>query len=296
MKGIILAAGRGTRLGAITTGIGGSGVGISKPLAPVFDKPTIYYPLTDLMSLGIRDILVIAAPDNVDQFRSLLGDGDNLGISISYAVQPVPRGIGEAFIIAEDFIGNDSVALAFGDNVFSGENFTRTLASCKEPVGANVFAIYVNDPENFGVATFDREGRVTSLEEKPTQPQSNYAVVGFYLYDNTVVQKAKQITPSARGELEITDINKLYLEEGTLHATVLDSDTHYFDTGNAEALFEATEHVRELQRRTNRPFGSPELIALTKGYITPFQFKELVSDTLRKSSYGKMLAKFITTD
>lgn len=293
-KAIILAAGRGTRLGPITCGIGGTGTGISKPLAQVYDKSTIFYPLTDLMSAGIREILVIASPDNVDQFRALLGDGKNLGISISYDIQPEPKGIAEAFIIAEDFIGDDNVALIFGDNIFSGKHFSDTLAAtAARHCGATVFAYYVNTPEDFGVVEFDDEGVAISLEEKPASPKSNYAVVGVYFYDSSVVEIAKNLTPSDRGELEITDVNKAYLERNQLNVVTLDSDTHWFDTGNAEALFEAAEHVREYQKRTNTLLGSPEAMALKKGFISLEDFDDLVSSTLRKSDYGKRLAKLV---
>ena len=293
MKGIILAAGRGTRLGAITCGIGGSGIGISKPLAPVYDKPTIYYPLTNLMSAGVREIMVIASPDNVGQFRDLLGDGKNIGITLTYAVQPKPRGIAEAFIIAKDFIGDDDVALIFGDNVFSGEHFNETLAQSTRPHGATVFATYVRRPQEFGVVTFDANGNAIALEEKPKHPTSNYAVVGVYFYDSSVVEVAQSITPSARGELEITDVNKVYLERGQLNVVTLDSDTHWHDTGNEIDLAKASDHVREHQGRTNTLLGSPEAMALKMGHITMEEFGALVSPTFRKSNYGKALMRLL---
>ena len=293
-KAIILAAGRGTRLGPITCGIGGSGIGISKPLAQVFDKPTIYYPLSDMIAAGIIEILVIASPDNVDQFESLLGDGANLGISISYEVQVEPKGIAEAFSIGKDFIGNDGVALIFGDNVFSGAGFSRQLAeAANNNAGATVFAYHVNDPENFGVVEFDDQGKAVSLEEKPTQPRSDYAVVGVYFYDNSVVEIAENLTPSDRGELEITDVNIEYLKRGGLNVVTLNSDTHWYDTGNARALFDASVHVKEFQERTGDLKGSPELTAFRCGRINREQFSDLVSPTLRKSDYGKKLVDLV---
>lgn len=288
MKGIILAAGRGTRLGPITCGIGGTHIGASKPLVPTFDKPTIYYPLSDLVSAGIRDILVIAAPDNVDQFAGLLGDGSSLGISLSYTVQPKPRGIAEAFVIAEQFIGNDDVMLAFGDNIFSGKRFTSQLRESTQPTGATVFAYHVNNPSAFGVVEFDRQMRAISLEEKPSHPKSDFAVVGIYAYDNRVVDIAKQLTPSQRGELEITDVNKAYLEAGLLDVRVLDSDTNWFDTGTPESLLGAAVYVDEFQRRTGELLGSPEAAAYQAGTIDRGQLIELAA-TQQKTAYGRRL-------
>ena len=293
MKGIILAAGKGTRLGATTCGIGKSGTGISKPLVPTYDKPTIYYPLSDLISANIRDIMVIAAPDNVDQFRNLLGDGSDLGISISYEIQPKPEGIAQAFIIAEDFIGNDDVALIFGDNIFSGNRFSETLKTCTNPSGATVFAYHVNNPEEFGVVEFDQNMQAVSVEEKPTQPKSHYAIVGIYFYNSGVIKVAKSIKPSARGELEITDVNKVYLDEGQLNVTLLDSDTNWFDTGTAESLSEASDYVRTHQKRTEQLLGSPEANAYRAGFISRDQLLSL-AEPLKKSSYGKSLIQLAT--
>lgn len=293
MKGIILAAGKGTRLGAMTCGIGKGGTGVSKPLIPTYDKPTIYYPLSDLISAGIRDILVIAAPDNVHQFRNLLGDGANLGVSISYDIQPQPEGIAQAFVIAEDFIGNDNVALTFGDNIFSGKRFSETLKTCTNPNGARVFAYHVNNPEDFGVVEFDKDMQVISVEEKPTQPKSHNAIVGIYFYDSTVVNIAKQVQPSARGELEITSVNEAYLREGRLNVTVLDSDTNWFDTGTAESLSDAADYVRKYQRRTEQLLGSPEASAYNAGFIDKDGLLKL-AEPVKKSAYGKALVRLAT--
>ena len=288
MKGIILAAGKGTRLGAATRGIGASGVGVSKPLIPTYDKPTIYYPLADLIMAGINDILVIAAPDNVDQFQSLLGDGSDLGISISYDTQPVPKGIAEAFIIAENFIGDDDVALIFGDNIFNGEQFSATLKACTKPRGATVFAYYVTNPRDFGVVEFDKDMRAISIEEKPEQPKSHYAVVGVYFYTSKVVEIAKRIEPSARGELEISTINQEFLKMDLLDVTILNDDTHWFDTGTPESLSDAADHVRRWQHNHDRLLGSPEAAAYRTGFITKKALKKL-AEPLKKSDYGKSL-------
>lgn len=293
MKGIILAAGKGTRLGAITNGIGKKGVGISKPLVPTYDKPTVYYPLADLISAGIQEILVIAAPDNIDQFRNLLGDGIDLGITLTYAIQPHPEGIAQAFIIAEDFIGSDSVALTFGDNVFSGNKFSETLKTCTNPNGAMVFAYHVANPEDFGVVEFDENMQAVSIEEKPTHPKSHYAVVGIYFYDNTVVNIAKNVEPSARGELEITSVNEEYLRRGKLKVTRLDSDTRWFDTGVADSLNRAANYVREYQEETEQLLGSPEASAHKAGFINEDDLLRL-AEPVKKSSYGKALIQLAT--
>lgn len=290
MKGIILAAGRGTRLGPITCGIGGVGVGVSKPLVPTYDKPTVYYPLADLISAGVTDILVIAAPDNVDQFESLLGDGAALGVSITYTVQPEPKGIAEAFIIAENFIGDDNVMLTFGDNIFSGKHFTRTLQASTDPKGATVFAYHVNNPESFGVVEFDKDMRAVSIQEKPKHPKSNFAVVGIYFYDSRVVDIAKQLEPSERGELEITDVNEAYLQMGELNVITLDSDTHWFDTGTPESLQGAANYVAEYQSRTDELLGSPEVAAFQAGHIDNQQLAKLASSQM-KTKYGHRLMK-----
>lgn len=290
MKGIILAAGKGTRLGAATRGIGPLGVGVSKPLIPTYDKPTVYYPLADLVSAGIDDILIIAAPDSVDQFRCLLGDGRNLGISISYETQPQPKGIAEAFIIGEHFIGDEDVALIFGDNIFNGEQFTATLSSCTKPRGATVFAYHVPNPRDFGVVEFDKNMRAISIEEKPEQPKSNYAVVGVYCYTSSVVEIAKRIEPSARGELEISSINEEYRKMDLLDVTILRNDTHWFDTGTPESLSEAAEHVRKWQHRTGQLLGSPEAAAYRTGFIAKSNLLSL-AEPLKKSNYGQALIR-----
>jgi glucose-1-phosphate thymidylyltransferase len=293
VKGIILAAGKGTRLGAITNGIGKGGVGISKPLVPTYDKPTIYYPLSDLISANIREILIIAAPDNVDQFRSLLGDGSELGIELSYDIQVKPEGIAQAFVIAENFIGDDNVALIFGDNVFSGNRFSETLKTCTNPNGATVFAYHVTNPEDFGVVEFDQNMQAISVEEKPTQPRSHYAVVGIYFYDKQVINIAKNVKPSARGELEITSVNDEYLRRGELKVTRLDSDTHWFDTGTPYSLNKAANHVREYQERTEQLLGSPEASAYKAGFIDKERLLRL-AEPVKKASYGKALIQLAT--
>ena len=295
VKGIILAAGKGTRLGAMTCGIGRGGTGVSKPLIPTYDKATIYYPLADLISAGIKDILVIAAPDNIDQFHNLLGNGDDLGITISYTVQPHPEGIAQAFIIAEDFIGNDDVALVFGDNVFSGEKFTETLKASTNPNGATVFTYRVTNPEDFGVVEFDKDMQAISLEEKPTQPKSHYAVVGIYFYNSSVVEIAKSIQPSARGELEITSVNQEYLSRGQLKVTRLDSDTRWFDTGTESSLNKASNYVRDYQESTEQLLGSPELAAYRAGFIDRDKLLSL-AEPLEKSTYGKALMRLALDD
>ena len=288
MKGIILAAGKGTRLGAATRGIGPSGIGVSKPLIPTYDKPTVYYALSDLISAGIKDILVIAAPDNVDQFQSLLGDGKDLGIRISYEVQPKPEGIAQAFIIGEEFIGDDDVALIFGDNIFSGKRFSETLKASTKPRGATVFAYHVPNPQDFGVVEFDKDMRAVSIEEKPAQPKSHYAVVGIYFYTCGVIEIAKRIQPSARGEIEISSVNDEYRKLGTLDVTVLDSDTNWFDTGTPESLSEAADYVRKWQRRTDQLIGSPEAAAYLAGFISSDTLSYLAKP-LEKSVYGSAL-------
>ena len=293
VKGIILAAGKGTRLGATTCGIGKDSTGISKPLVPTYDKPTIYYPLSDLISAGIKEILVIAAPDNVNQFRNLLGDGSNLGIEISYDIQLKPEGIAQAFVIAEDFIGNDNVALIFGDNIFSGNRFSETLKTCTSPDGATVFAYHVNHPEDFGVVEFDENMQAISVEEKPTQPKSHYAIVGIYFYDSDVIAIAKNIQPSARGELEITSVNEEYLRRGKLNVTLLDSDTNWFDTGTPDSLSEASDYVRTHQRRTEQLLGSPEANAYKASFIDKDELLAL-AEPLKKSNYGKALIQLAT--
>lgn len=283
MKGIILAGGSGTRLWPITKGI-------SKQLVPIYDKPMIYYPLTTLMSAGIKDILIITTPDDQPQFQRLLGDGSDWGISLTYAVQPSPDGLAQAFIIGEEFIGNDKVALVLGDNIFHGHQLSDSLKGCTNPDGGIVFAYEVSDPERYGVVEFDDQMRAISIEEKPAAPKSNYAVVGLYFYDNDVVEIAKNVQPSERGELEITAINEEYLRRGKLAVTTLDSGDVWLDTGTIDSMAEATDYVRVLQKRTGQIIGSPEGVAFEEGFITHEQLTEL-AEPLKKSGYGTYLSK-----
>lgn len=293
LKALILAAGKGTRLGAITQGIGPDGTGMSKPLVPTYDKPTIYYPLADLIMAGIDDIQIIAAPDNVEQFSVTLGNGDAYGINLSYGVQKVPRGIAESFLIARRFIGNDHVALTFGDNIFNSDQFTRKMKACLEPDGATVFALEVNNPQDYGVVQFDERGKAISIEEKPEAPKSNYAVPGMYFYDSSVVEVAKGIAPSARGELEISAVNEVYLQEGRLRVETLGKRTRWFDTGTPDSLLDAAIYVRQFERRTGRLLGSPEAAAFMAGFISAEQLIEL-AHPLMKSTYGQALVRLAT--
>ena len=281
MKGIILAGGSGTRLHPITQGI-------SKQLIPIYDKPMIYYPLSTLMMAGIKDILIITTPHDQDQFTRLLGDGSNWGIKLDYAVQPSPDGLAQAFIIGENFIGNDKVALVLGDNIFHGAELDESLKNCTDPDGGIVFAYQVSDPERYGVVEFDASMQAKSIEEKPSNPKSNYAVVGLYFYDNSVVDIAKKIKPSARGELEITSINEEYLRQGKLKVTTLDDGDVWLDTGTINSLSDATDYVRVLQNRTGQIIGSPEKIAYEQGFINNNQLQKL-AEPLKKSGYGKYL-------
>ncbi|MFO0887122.1 MAG: glucose-1-phosphate thymidylyltransferase RfbA [Candidatus Saccharimonadales bacterium] len=283
MKGIILAGGSGTRLHPITQGI-------SKQLIPIYDKPMIYYPLSTLMMAGIKDILIITTPHDQDQFKRLLGDGSSWGIQLDYAVQPSPDGLAQAFIIGENFIGNDKVALVLGDNIFHGAELDESLKNCTDPDGGIVFAYQVSDPERYGVVEFDASMQAKSIEEKPSNPKSNYAVVGLYFYDNSVVDIAKNIKPSARGELEITSINEEYLRQGKLKVTTLDDGDVWLDTGTINSLSDATDYVRVLQNRTGQIIGSPEKIAYEQGFINSDQLQEL-AEPLKKSGYGKYLNK-----
>ena len=281
MKGIILAAGKGTRLYPIT-------LPICKPLLPVYDKPMIYYPITVLMTAGIRDILVIVPPDDKAPFENLLGDGSQLGIHIEYKEQKVQRGIADAFIIGEEFIGDDSVCLALGDNIFYGPAFRRKLKMAMQNIeGATIFGYYVSDPRPFGVVEIDRCGKAISIEEKPTHPKSNYIVPGLYFYDNKVVDIAKQIKPSARGELEITAVNNAYLTYGMLNVVTLGDEYSWFDAGNADSLYEAAGAIRAAQR-SGKMIGCPEERALRNGWIDTDQMLELAK-SMEKTKYGQYL-------
>lgn len=281
MKGIILAGGSGTRLWPITKAI-------SKQLMPIYDKPMIYYPLTTLMQAGIRDILIITTPDDQAGFQRLLGDGSRWGINLEYAVQPKPEGLAQAFIIGEEFIGGDKVALVLGDNIFYGAALDDSLRACTDPDGGIVFAYKVSDPERYGVVEFDDQNQAVSIEEKPVQPKSNFAVVGIYFYDNDVIEIAKKVQPSARGELEITSINAEYLRRGKLKVQTLDNGDVWLDTGTISSLTDAEDFVRVVQTRTGQIVGSPEKTAFQNGWINRQQLDEIAA-TLKKSGYGEYL-------
>lgn len=281
MRGIILAGGSGTRLYPITQGI-------SKQLMPIYDKPMIYYPLTTLISAGIREILIITTPEDAGAFKRLLGDGSRFGIMLSYAVQPSPDGLAQAFIIGKDFIGDESVALVLGDNIFEGAQLTRILGETRDVDGGAIFAYEVSDPQRYGVVDFDANGTALSIEEKPAHPKSNFAVVGLYFYDNRVVDIAKQITPSARGELEITSINEAYLREGALKVHRLHRGDVWLDTGTIDSMSEASAYVEVIQKRTGTIIGSPEVAAYREGFISREALEELGRATL-KSGYGRYL-------
>lgn len=281
MKGIILAGGSGTRLYPITKGI-------SKQLMPIYDKPMVYYPLGILMQAGIKDILVITTPDDQAQFQRLLGDGAELGINLEYAAQPKPEGLAQAFIIGEEFIGDDKVALILGDNIFYGEAFGASLQSCADPDGGIVFAYEVSDPERYGVVEFDQDNKAVSIEEKPAQPKSNYAVVGLYFYDNDVVEIAKNIAPSDRGELEITTVNEEYLKRGKLKVQTMDRGSAWLDTGTFESMNDASEYIRVIEKRTGIKIGCIEEIAFRQGYIDKAQLTA-IAEPLKKSGYGEYL-------
>ncbi|WP_319201781.1 glucose-1-phosphate thymidylyltransferase RfbA [uncultured Ilyobacter sp.] len=286
MKGIILAGGSGTRLYPVTKAI-------SKQMVPIYDKPMIYYPLSVLMLAGIRDILIISTPRDIKVFEELLGDGNNFGLQLQYAVQEKPNGLAEAFIIGEEFIENDNVALILGDNIFYGYGFGSILGNAgKLSEGAKIFGYYVKNPSVFGVVEFDSDGMVTSLEEKPEQPKSNYAIPGLYFYDKTVVEKAKKIKPSDRGELEITDINRLYLEEEKLNCINLGRGMAWLDTGTFEGLLDATNFVKAVQDRQGIMIACPEEIAYLKGWISKEKIKEL-AEPLLKTHYGQYLMNLI---
>ena len=285
MKGIILAGGSGTRLWPITQAI-------SKQLMPIYDKPMIYYPLTTLMQAGIRDILIITTPDDQAGLQRLLGDGSQWGINLEYAVQPKPEGLAQAFIIGEDFIGDDKVALVLGDNIFHGERLDESLQECTNPDGGTVFAYKVSDPERYGVVEFDEQNQAISIEEKPAEPKSNFAVVGLYFYDNDVVEIAKSVKPSDRGELEITSINAEYLRRGKLQVQTLDNGDVWLDTGTIDSLTDASDFVRVIQKRTGRIIGSPEKIAFTNGWISKEELNTL-AQSLKKSGYSNYFTRLL---
>jgi glucose-1-phosphate thymidylyltransferase len=288
MKGIVLAGGSGTRLYPITKGV-------SKQLIPIYDKPMIYYPLTTLMLSGITQILIITTPQDQFQFQNLLGDGSQWGIDITYAVQEKPDGIAQAFIIGESFIGDSSVALVLGDNIFYGHGLTELLANaCLHTDGATVFGYAVRDPERYGVVSFDESGKALDIEEKPTKPKSNYAVTGLYFYDNSVIHKAKNLAPSARGELEITDLNSCYLKEGSLRVELMGRGFAWLDTGTHESLLDACSFIATVQNRQGLQIACPEEIAFTKGYITRQQLLNLARP-LAKNWYGQYLLKLAET-
>ncbi len=285
MKGIILAGGSGTRLHPLT-------LAVSKQLMPVYDKPMIYYPLSVLMMAGISEVLIISTPHDLPNFERLLGDGKNLGCKFSYAVQEIPNGLAQAFVIGEKFIGKDKVALVLGDNIFYGAGLGRLLQEHQNPDGGVVFAYHVSDPERYGVVEFDEKGTAISIEEKPAKPKSNYAVPGLYFYDNSVVEISKTLKPSARGEYEITDINKQYLKEGKLKVGILDRGTAWLDTGTFASLMQAGQFVQVIEERQGLRIGCIEEIAFRMGYINKEQLKK-IAEPLLKSGYGTYLMKMI---
>lgn len=288
MKGIILAGGSGTRLHPLT-------IAISKQLMPVYDKPMIYYPLATLMSAGIQEILIISTPEDLPLFQKLLGDGSKLGCRFTFATQAKPNGLAEAFIIGEEFIGDDSVALILGDNIFYGTGLASLLQSNTKPDGGIIYAYHVHDPERYGVVAFDAEGNAISIEEKPQHPKSNYAVPGIYFYDNTVIEIAKGIKPSARGELEITDVNGEYLRRGKLSVSIMDRGTAWLDTGTFKSLMQAAQFVQVIEERQGLKIGAIEEVAYTMGYITKHQLRELTQGLL-KSGYGTNIIEILNAN
>lgn len=288
-KGIILAGGSGTRLYPITKGV-------SKQLLPIYDKPMIYYPLSVLMLAGIREVLIISTPDDIDGFKRLLGDGNELGIDISYAVQPSPDGLAQAFIIGEEFIGDSNVCLVLGDNIFYGQGFTPLLRQAVDrQKGATVFGYQVKDPERFGVVAFDEDKRAISIEEKPLKPKSNYAVTGLYFYDNDVIEIAKKVKPSDRGELEITTVNQMYMERGDLSVELLGRGFAWLDTGTHESLLEAAQFVETIEKRQGYKVACLEEIALNNGWLTKQQVAE-IGQTMSKNAYGQYLISLVEVE